>query len=73
LPEKERKLIEWVKDLLNNLDNEEVLALIYFSYPQMAKYSAKIDKILKNRKDLALKLYKKGKNFITKGYSNSER
>jgi len=66
LDEKERKIIEWVKDLLNDLNNEEVLALIYFAYPRMAKHSTKIDKILKNKKDLALNLYKKGKISLKK-------
>lgn len=66
LPEKERRLVEWVKELLNDLENEEVLALIYFSYPKMAKHSTKIDRILKKRRDLALSLYKKGKISLRK-------
>ena len=59
--EEEIEIIEEVKELFENLSESEILALLYFKFPEFAKYSEKLDKITKKRKELAISLYKKGK------------
>jgi ArsR family metal-binding transcriptional regulator len=55
------KIIEEEFTLLENLSENEILALLYFKFPEFAKYSEKLDKITKKRRELAISLYKKGK------------
>ena len=50
-----------VKRTYNNLTDEEVLAIVYTLYPEYAKYSLKKEEIDKKRKELAIRLYQKGK------------
>nr|MDO8079348.1 UPF0175 family protein [Candidatus Freyarchaeota archaeon] len=60
--EKCKEMIEEIKSLLNDMTEDELLAFIYFSYPEMAGESVKFDKKIKpRRKELALSLYKKRK------------
>lgn len=59
--EEEIEIIEEVKELFENLSENEILALLYFKFPEFAKYSEKLDEITKKRKELAISLYKKGK------------
>ncbi len=53
--------IKSIKEQLNDLSHYELLALVYFNYPNMTSESDVLDKILKNRKKLAKSLLKKGK------------
>jgi hypothetical protein len=59
--EKCKEVIEEIKSLLNDMTEDELLAFIYFSYPEMVGESAKLDKIKPRRKKLALSLYQQGK------------
>jgi len=60
------ELINEIKELLNDLSKDELLALIYFSFPKMAKDSLEIQSIKKKRRELALTLYRKGKISLAK-------
>jgi len=62
----ELEIIKEIKELLNDLSEYELLALIYFTYPKMTKESRVLDKILKNRMNLAISLYLKGKVSLSK-------
>jgi len=53
--------IKSIKEQLNDLSHYELLALVYFNYPNMTSESDVLDEILKNRKKLAKSLLKKGK------------
>jgi uncharacterized protein YwgA len=59
--EKEIETIEEVKELFEDLTEDEILALLYFKFPEFAKYSEKLNEITKRRRELAISLYKKGK------------
>lgn len=59
-------LIKKVIELFRNLDTDEILALLYYTFPEYAKYSDDKERIDKYRKKLALSLYKKGKVSIEK-------
>ncbi|CEG11923.1 conserved hypothetical protein [groundwater metagenome] len=60
-PKQELEMISEFKRLLNDLNNEEVLTFIYFTFPEFTDESLVLDEIKKNRKQVALKLYKKEK------------
>lgn len=55
------EVIEEVKELINDLNEDEVLALVYFKFPEYSKYSEKIREIKKKRVELAISLYSKNK------------
>jgi len=63
---KNLEIVREAKKLLNDLSKDELLALIYFTFPEMAKESLEIQNVKKRRKELALKLYKKGKVSLSK-------
>ena len=54
-------LISEIKEELNDLTEDELLAYIYFSFPETTKEAVKLENIKKNRAKLAVNLYKKGK------------
>ena len=54
------------KRLLNDLSDEEVLTFIYFTFPEFTEESLVKEKIEKNRKQVAIKLYKKEKITLQK-------
>jgi len=60
------ELISEIKKDLNDLTQDELLAYIYFAFPEMTKESRVIDKIRKKRLKLAISLYKKGKVSLSK-------
>lgn len=66
LPENERNLLEWVKENFNDLEDDELLALIYFTFEDSAKHSEKIREITKKRRKIAERLYKKERVSIKK-------
>jgi len=55
------EMISEFKSLLNDLNDDEVLTFIYFTFPEFTEESLVLEKIKKNRKSVALKLYKKEK------------
>lgn len=57
----DNELIEDMKSLFDGLTSDEVCALTYFTFPETTSESLILDKIIKNRKKLALKLYEKNK------------
>lgn len=59
-------LIEDMKELFDGLTSDEVCALTYFTFPETTSESVILDKIIKNRKKLALNLYKKNKISVEK-------
>ncbi len=54
------------KEFLNDLDNDELLAFIYVSYPEYIKESVKWDELKPKRERLAVSLLKKGKVSFSK-------
>ena len=60
------ELIEDMKELFDGLTSYEVCALTYFTFPETTSESVILDKIIKNRKKLALSLYKKKKISVEK-------
>lgn len=59
-------MIEDMKRLCNNLNTDEILALVYYTYPEMTIESLVKDKIESKREKIALSLLKKGKVSIGK-------
>ncbi len=62
----ELEMIEDMKRLSNDLTVDEILALVYYTYPEVAMESVVKDRIENKRKDIALSLLKKGKISIGK-------
>ena len=62
----ELEMIEDMKRLSNDLTLDELLALVYYTYPEMTIESLVKDKIGNKREKLALSLLKKGKISIGK-------
>jgi len=60
-PKQRLEMISDFKNLLNDLNEDEVLTIIYFTFPEFTEESLVLDRINKNRKSVALKLYKKEK------------
>ncbi len=63
---KRAELIDRLKDFANGLEMNELLAFVYFSYPEMTEESTVFEEIKKNRISLALKLLKKEKVSLEK-------
>ena len=61
VPEEHIEMISDFKELLNDLPDEEVLTLIYFTFPKFTEESLVKEKIEKNRLKTAISLYKKEK------------
>jgi len=62
----EIELANNIKDFLNDLPEDELLAFVYFSYPEMAQESLVKKGVEKERIELAINLYKKNKVSIEK-------
>lgn len=60
------ELISEMKTLCQGITNDELLALTYFSFPEMTEESLVKDKIWAKREKLALGLYRKGKISLEK-------
>jgi predicted HTH domain antitoxin len=58
---KEIDILEEVLDLFDGTTNDEILAVFYFKVPGFSELSGPLPKIIKNRKKLAISLYRKGK------------
>jgi len=52
-------MISDFKNLLNDLNEDEVLTIIYFTFPEFTEESLVLDRINKNRKSVALNYTKK--------------
>lgn len=66
MDEEKLKLIDEVKEWLNDLSDDELTALIYFSFPEMAVESRELERIRRKRRMLAASLYAKGKVSLEK-------
>ena len=62
----ELKIIENMKDLFYNLTNDEVLGLVYSTYPEMTEVSLVKERINQKKIDIAISLLKKGKVSMSK-------
>lgn len=60
-PKQRLEMIAEFKSLLNDLNDDEVLTFIYFAFPEFTDESLVLEKIKKNRKQVALRLFKKQK------------
>ncbi|WP_407382085.1 hypothetical protein [Methanobrevibacter sp.] len=60
------ELISEIKTLCQDLTNDELFALTYFSFPEMTKNSLVKEKILAKRQKLAVGLYRKDKVSLEK-------
>jgi uncharacterized protein YwgA len=63
LSKEELDKIEEFKSLLNDLSNDELLAFIYFGYPdsEVERESSEYKRLSKDRKRIAVQLYERGK------------
>ena len=64
IKEYNKKILDIVSDfkkLLNNMSQEEILTLIYTSFPDYTEESVVKEDVMKNRIKVAIQLYKKGK------------
>jgi uncharacterized protein YwgA len=59
--DREKDVIKATVEFLEGLDREELLLYIYVMYPDTAEKSDERDRILKNRKKIALKMLRDGK------------
>ena len=60
------EIISEMKTLCHGITNDELLALTYFSFPEMTEESLVKERIFAKREKLALGLYKKGKVSLEK-------
>lgn len=60
-PKERLEMISEFKELLNDLTDDEVLTFVYFTFPEFTEESLVKQKIEKNRKQSAIKLYNKQK------------
>jgi predicted transcriptional regulator len=58
---KEKDLLKFSKDTLNDLSDDELLGFMYFLLPETAEHSRVIDRINKNKEKIVKSLYEKGK------------
>jgi hypothetical protein len=63
---KNLEIIADFKELINDLTDDEVLTLVYLSSPDFTDESKVLKDIMHNRKNVAIKLYKKGKVSLQK-------
>lgn len=63
----ELKAVGEVKELLNDLSKDELLAFIYFLYPDMISESEEVEDLMPKREDLAVRLFEKSKVGLEKG------
>lgn len=61
ITQEEIKIISELKSLLNDMSRDELLCLIYFTYPEMRTESVLFERINRKKKELVFSLYKKGK------------
>jgi len=66
MDEKKLKLIDEVKEWLKDLNDDELTALICFSFPEIAVESRELERIRRKRRMLAVSLYAKGKVSLEK-------
>lgn len=59
-------MISNFKELLNDLSEDELLAFIYTSFPELSVESTKYEKLKPKLRKIAIRLYKKGKISIGK-------
>lgn len=62
----DNELISEIKELCSGITNDELLALTYFSFPEMTEESLVKDRIWAKRDKLALGLYRKNKVSLEK-------
>jgi predicted HTH domain antitoxin len=60
------ELVSDMKSFINDLTEDEMLAYVYFSYPDMTLESIELDRIRERRIELAMSLYRKRKVSIGK-------
>ena len=60
------ELVEEIKGNLNDLSEDELLAYIYFTFPNMTTESRVLERIKRKREGLAVSLYRKGKVSLSK-------
>ncbi|MCQ5340628.1 MAG: UPF0175 family protein [Candidatus Methanomethylicia archaeon] len=63
--EKRKEIIREIVEFLENLDEDELFLYIYVNYPEIADKSDIREKIMKRRKEIALKMLKEGKVSIS--------
>jgi len=62
----QKEVISDFKNLLNDMDYLDLLGFIYFSYPEFIDESTVKEKVFPRRKEIAIKLFIKGKISLTK-------
>lgn len=61
LTPEEKKILQFSKEQLNDLTDDEVLGFMYFLLPETTKHSKVIARIEKNRERIVQSLYEKGR------------
>src|SRR3989442_8190663 len=67
--EKERKVVTYVKTLLNDLSYLELLGLVYMEYPDSATKSEMLEAVASKRLEIAIQLFRKAKVSLKKAAS----
>jgi len=72
-----QEIVSDMKELINDLSEDEMLAFVYFSFPEMTVESITFDKIKEERIRLAISLYRKrrvslGKAALIAGLSQED-
>jgi predicted HTH domain antitoxin len=60
------EILSDMKSFINDLTEDEMLAFVYFSYPDMTLESIELDRIRERRAEIAVSLYRKRKVSIGK-------
>lgn len=61
LSDQEKEIYKQIVDLFKDTTDDEILAIFYFTLDGMIKIISPLYRIIKNRKELAISLYTKGK------------
>jgi predicted HTH domain antitoxin len=61
LSDQEKEIYKQIVDLFKDTTDDEILAIFYFTLDGMIKIISPLYRIIKNRKELAISLYRKGK------------
>ena len=72
IPKDRLEMISDFKSLLNDMTDDEILTFVYFTFPDFTDESLVLEKVKKNRKQVALKLYRKEKVSIQRAAEIAE-
>jgi len=66
IPDEISEQVEEVKDLLNDMTEEELLVFLYVTHPDMTQESVMVERAMRHRREAAERLYREGKVSLEK-------